>query len=49
MATIVQPVLAEVTQAGDIVVFAFVLGLVLVVGLALLGLDTLVGRHRRKR
>ena len=39
--------LANVSEAGDIVVFAMALALTLVVGLTLLGVDALVGRLRR--
>ena len=41
--------LAEVTQSGDIVLFALILAGAVVVGLALYGIDTLVGRARRRR
>lgn len=40
---------ANVSEAGDIVIFAIVLAATLVVGLALLGIDALVGRLREKR
>ncbi|HVF14888.1 MAG TPA: hypothetical protein VM942_09835 [Acidimicrobiales bacterium] len=45
-----RTLVANVTEAGDIVLYALVLVILLVVGLALLGIDTLVGRlHRRGR
>ncbi|MDQ4071018.1 MAG: hypothetical protein M3203_16340 [Actinomycetota bacterium] len=40
---------ANVAEAGDIVVLAIALVMTLVVGAALLALDTLVGRVRTKR
>lgn len=43
-----QP-LANVTEAGDIVVYTMALVAILVVGLALLGLDAAVGRLGRRR
>ena len=42
------PVVANVTEAGDIVVFAIVLGVTLGVGLALLAIDSVVGRLRER-
>ena len=39
-------VVAEVGQAGDILLVPFVLGIALLVGLALFALDALVGRLR---
>ncbi len=48
MTNLGRPLVANVTEAGDIVLLAFVLALTLFVGLALFGLDTLVGRLRRR-
>ncbi len=41
------PLVANVAEPGDIVLVAFVLVLTLLVGLALVGVDSLVGRLRR--
>lgn len=43
------PLVANVTEAGDVVLFAIVLATTLVVGLALLGIDAVVGRLGRRR
>jgi hypothetical protein len=40
---------ANVAEAGDIVLFAIVLGATLAVGLALLAIDAVAGRIRRGR
>jgi len=47
MARLELPLVANVTEAGDIVLVAFALVLTVLIGLALLGIDTLVGRLRR--
>ncbi len=39
---------ANVTEPGDVVLVVFLLGVILVVGLALLTLDAVVGRFRGK-
>ena len=44
MTSFAKPLLANVTEAGDIVLLAIVLATTLVVGLALLAVDALVGR-----
>ncbi len=43
------PILANVTEPGDIVLLAIVLGATIVVGLVLLALDAIVRRVGRKR
>lgn len=48
MAGFVLLVLANVAEAGDIVLVAQFLGLALVIGLALFGIDALVGRARHQ-
>ena len=48
MANLPPPLVAEVGQASDIVLFAFVLVVALVVGLALFAIDAVVGRLRHK-
>jgi hypothetical protein len=47
--TLDLPLVANVTEAGDIVLYAMVLGATLVVGLALLGMDAAVRRLGRRR
>ncbi len=49
MADLSSWLVANVTEAGDIVLYATMLAFTLVVGLLLLGIDALVGRLRDRR
>jgi hypothetical protein len=44
-----EPLLAEVEQATDITILAFVLAVAFLIGLAITGIDAVVGRIHRKR
>ena len=44
-----EPIVGNVSEAGDIVVLALVLVLTPIIGLALFGIDAVVGRLRRRR
>ena len=44
-----QTLIGNVAEAGDIILLAFALVLTLLVGLALVGIDTLVGRLGRRQ
>lgn len=49
MAGLDLSIVANVTEPGDVVLLAIVFGTTLVVGLVLLGVDTVVGRVAQRR
>ena len=49
MADLSSLIVANVTEAGDIVLYATMLAATFVVGLTLFGIDALVGRLRDRR
>ncbi len=49
MARFDSPLVGNVAEAGDIVLYAIALAVTLVVGLALFGMDVVIGRLRRRR
>ncbi len=49
VANVDVPIAANVTEPGDIVLLAIVVGVTVVIGLVLLALDAIVGRVAQKR